>query len=563
MYFWQRIIYIFCVGFVGFYGVSSLAKDEKLIVIGGGHIGLMKVLLANERSKRDGDRFEAVVYTKDKTIEETTAANIWNSHTHDEFGAVIPPVEKLPESMSTPFNEGGVLVPDVIGILEHASSKRFLGAVYKRGSDVASMQEIKGVIAEVGSASMKLWRKLYQNANDDLKTIMEECNFNPCTDSEGAQCKKLYSGYRIDLIYNVDNAHEKALGMIKGYQSVGYQYSKILTPDEVLAMDKNLAEFVEDHSQKDSSTRVWKKDAIAVWRPGGCIDTQRFLPKLVEYLRKDMGDRFAIHFDKKVVGVDLEKTLSGNFVVRGLKFADGTTMPKLASYDHVWFDFNPGEAVGTLENLGFDEPPYAGFAGCSLSLTVPLNDELLVEFQGFKHHMEVHTPDKVLAWQARLIGKEIFVGGAGTKAFYGPFEPNLNQQFAQVNNLAQLQMFNDVLPRVVSLALGLDTRGATMAQEQLQKLVEQGKARRWVGRRSARFDNMFTTGFLYHGGRKVENALTGTHAGSGGGSLSPILSLFNSYLKNPEQYQQDIVELGWSREFIEKVYRLADSRTVH
>lgn len=563
MFYPRAIIQIFCWCFAVLCGFSSFAKEEMLVVIGGGHIGLMKVLLANERAKIHGDRFEAIVYTKDKAIEQTTAANIWNSHTHDEFGAVIPPVEKLPESMRTPFDKGGVLVPDVPGILEHQSSKRFLDAVYQRGANASSVQEIKDVIAEVGSASMKLWRKLYQNANPELKSIMEECNFNPCTDSESAQCKKLYSGYRIDLIYNVANPIEKAMDMIKGYQVVGYKHSQTLTPDEVLAMDKSLTDFVQDRSEGSSPNRVWKKDTIAVWRPGGCIDTQRFLPKLVDYLRKDMGDRFAIHFDKQVVGVDVEKTSSGNYAVRGLSFADGTTMPKFANYDHVWFDFNPGEAVGTLERLGFHEPPFAGFAGCSLSLTVPLGGELLKEFQGFKHHMEVHTPDKVLAWQARVIGRDIFVGGAGTKAFYGPFEPTIDQQFAMVNNLAQLQMFNDVLPKVVSLALGHDTRGATMTKEDLQKLVEQGKARRWVGRRSARFDNMFTSGFLYHLGHKVENALTGTHAGSGGGSLSPIMSLLNSYLKNPEQYQQDIAELGWSQDFVDKVFRLADSRTAN
>jgi hypothetical protein len=557
---WQRFLRVLVTCVAAMFWFSS-AMAETLIIVGGGHVGLIKVLLANEHAKKAKQNFNAIIYTKDKAIEETTAANIWNSHTHNEFGAVIPPVEQMAESMNISFDKGGIRVPDVPGILEHQSSKKFIDAVYKKGADINAIQEINTVVPKVGSASMKLWRKLYESANPKLKAIMQECNFNPCADSEDAKCQKLYSGYRIDLIYNTENVLKKAENMLEEYRSVGYKYGKILTPDEVLSMDKSLTDFVCDNSEGTSPNKVWKKNVVAVWRPGGCVDTQRFLPKLLAYLREDMGDRLKVHFNKEAVGVDVQPTIQGHYEVKGLTFADGTSISAPASDEKVWFDINPGEAVGTLERLGFHEPPCAGFAGCSLSLTVPMTGELKRDFADFRHHMEVHTPGKVLAWQARAIGDSIFVGGAGTKAFYGPLEPKLDQQFACINNLAQLQMFNDVLPQVVSVGLGRNTRGQQMTMDDLEDLVENKKARRWVGRRSVRFDNMFTWGFLYYQGHKVTNAMTGTHAGSGGGSLSLIMALLNAYLRSPEQFQAEIDELGWNREFIETLLRLGDSRT--
>ena len=54
------------------------------------------------------------------------------------------------------------------------------------------------------------------------------------------------------------------------------------------------------------------------------------------------------------------------------------------------------------------------------------------------------TSDRtVLAWQARIRDGKIFLGGAGTKAFYGDQYPTIDQAFATNRNLLQLQMFNE------------------------------------------------------------------------------------------------------------------------
>lgn len=58
----------------------------------------------------------------------------------------------------------------------------------------------------------------------------------------------------------------------------------------------------------------------------------------------------------------------------------------------------------------------------------------------FSHRMEVHQEGVVLAWQARYIDEKIFIGVAGTKAFYGDQRPTKDQAFAKDRNLLQLNM---------------------------------------------------------------------------------------------------------------------------
>ena len=61
--------------------------------------------------------------------------------------------------------------------------------------------------------------------------------------------------------------------------------------------------------------------------------------------------------------------------------------------------------------------------------------------------MEVHGEGIVLAWQARFKDNHLFIGVAGTKAFYGDKQPNKNEDFATNRNLIQLNMMNQVLPK--------------------------------------------------------------------------------------------------------------------
>jgi hypothetical protein len=347
--------------------------------------------------------------------------------------------------------------------------------------------------------------------------------------------------------------------MLKTYRQLGYQMSQILSPDEVLKRDASLSNFVKFHSQGAPDNRRWNNDSIAVWRPGGCLDTQKFIPKLVQYLEKKLGkDRFSINFNKKVTGIIFDESNTDSPAIKGLEFADQTTIEK--DPKNTFYSFCPGEAVGTLERLSLNEPAYAGFAGASLSLNVDIPEQEKEFYEKFGHYMEVHKEGVVLAWQARIRDGEIFVGVAGTKAFYGDVEPKLDHPFAKDRNLLQLQMINDVLPHIVSLALRRDTTGQTLKAKDLEELVKAGIAVRWVGRRSVVYDGFPTIGRVYRKGRAISNAQTVTHLGSGGGSFSHIMSLLSDYALDPESYKSEIIRLNLSEEFVERVLKLSDSR---
>jgi len=62
-----------------------------------------------------------------------------------------------------------------------------------------------------------------------------------------------------------------------------------LSPKEVMERDPSLSDFCRLNSENNSRELVWKNDAVALWRPGGCLDAQTFLPKFAAYLSKVMG----------------------------------------------------------------------------------------------------------------------------------------------------------------------------------------------------------------------------------------------------------------------------------
>ena len=136
--------------------------------------------------------------------------------------------------------------------------------------------------------------------------------------------------------------------------------------------------------------------------------------------------------------------------------------------------------------------------------------------------MEVHQEGVVLAWQARYIDEKIFIGVAGTKAFYGDQRPTKDQAFAKDRNLLQLNMINDVLPTLISKALERDTKGQKLTQADMDMLENKGVAQRWAGVRSVVFDGFPTLGTAYCAdGTPIENAIVTTHLGSGGVSFGP------------------------------------------
>lgn len=269
-------------------------------------------------------------------------------------------------------------------------------------------------------------------------------------------------------------------------------------------------------------------------------------------------DRFRLKLNKKVTSVVYDEQRP-DLAVKALRFEDGTQTKEHQPED-VDYVFCPGEAVGTLDNLGFKEPMYAGFAGASLYLDVPVTAEELDKLPPLNHCMEVHGPGVVLAWQARVRDGKVFLGGAGTKAYCEKAVPTIHDAFAKNRNLLQLNMFNDVLPWVVSRALGRDTQGEKLTQEDMTILEGKGIATRWVGRRAVAYDGFPTLGTVYHDGRIVSNARTTTHLGSGGGSFSLITSLVSRYALNPEGYRKMLMDLGFDEEFLADVLSYADSR---
>jgi hypothetical protein len=218
--------------------------------------------------------------------------------------------------------------------------------------------------------------------------------------------------------------------------------------------------------------------------------------------------------------------------------------------------------------LGLDEPAYAGFAGASLSLNIPISKNELENWQEYNHCMEVHKTGVCLAWQGRIRdsrkpdNKELFLGGAGTKAYYGGEEPTINEAFAKNRTLLQLQMFNDVVPQIVSLAFGKDTTGQKLTQQHMNILVEKGIAKRWVGRRGVLYDGFPIIGHLYCKGKQVSNARGTAYFGSGGGSFALIASLVSHYALHPEDVKSELETLGLNHVFLKSVLEFSDSRRV-
>jgi hypothetical protein len=323
--------------------------------------------------------------------------------------------------------------------------------------------------------------------------------------------------------------------MQKTYMALGYDQSRILSPAVVVALDPSLKTFCQKHSH-DLST--WKDDCCALWRPGGCISTNIFLPKLYQYLKKVMGLNFKYECNKEVVGVELDHN-----AIAALHFADGTTITQDAQYI-----FCPGESVGTLQRFGFDEPAFAEFAGPSLVLNIPLSSAEIERFRNFSHYMEVHKVGIILAWQARFKEDRIIIGVAGTKAFYGDQQPTIDDDFAKNRHLVQLNMVNDVLPEIISIACGFDTHGVQLLAKEIAALECKGILRRWVGRRAVAYDGFPTLGPLYHRGSKVKNARCTTHLGSGGVSFGPAAVLMSrNREESSDPFTQTILQYADSR----------------
>ncbi|MFO2569240.1 FAD dependent oxidoreductase [Legionella quinlivanii DSM 21216] len=528
--------------------MGGIYPKQKLAIIGGGIVAAMEAYFAYLDAKKTGESIRITIHEKNKTLSETTTAHIVPSLTPDEILSVVPRGQELVKKLQLKFNQpGGIRVDDVAGVNESIVTEQFIRQVQQYSNDEEGHQIRTKALLELGKMSMNLWQYIYDNADSKLKNILEESNFNPCREPK-TENGNLHDGYRIDLIYNIPNAKNKANLMRNDYQELGYASCKLLSPKEVMEKDPFLTDFCKTNSIIGEFGELqWKDDAVALWRPGGCIDTQIFLPKFYAYLKEVMGtytnesgeskDCFQLRLDRNVTDVTYSPT---NNSINGLRFFGRDQKTQKHQYEHSDYVFCPGESVGTLKKLGFDEPAYSGFAGASLMLNIPLSKELLEKYKNFNHCMEVHQEGVVLAWQGRVRGDKIFIGVAGTKAFYSDQKPQKDQDFAKNRNLLQLNMINDVLPEFISIALGRETKGQQLTIEDLEQLEQTKIAERWVGTRAVAYDGFPTLGMISNSNGKVPNARCTTHLGSGGASFSPASVVISRSIFNKQPKVDDL-----------------------
>ncbi len=525
--------------------------DKKLTIIGAGIVAALEVYFAHQAALAAGESLRTTMFEKNSSLSETTASNIAPSLTPDEILSVVPRGHALLEKLGIVFSQpGGIRVDDVPGVNDSETAQRFIEQVQRDSVDEVAYQERTETLLRLGKESMELWQKIYDEGDEALRTIMEDANFNPCREPT-QEISVLHDGYRIDLMYGIPNALSKAEGMKADYEKLGYRHCKILSPDEVAALDPSLKNFCLRYSQElMGDAPAWQDDVVALYRPGGCLNTEVFLPKFYEYLRKKMGqytsdsglqkDCLQLRFNRRVDELLYADFANNNAcTIVGLRYNYELLKVNKHAYGKSDYVFCSGEAVGTLEKLGLEEPAYTGFAGASLKLRIPVPADRLEEYQSFNHCMEVHKEGIVLAWQARLMqdavdnNHYIAIGVAGTKAFYDVQSPNKNEAFARDRNLLQLNMMNDVLPEPISWALGSAAKGQDLTADDLQFLENKGIAKRWVGIRAVAYDGFPTLGCVFNQetGHPVENARTTTHLGSGGVSFAPAAVLFSRAAK--------------------------------
>jgi hypothetical protein len=529
-------------------GALGIVPQHEVFIVGGGIAGALHAYNVHRDAVKYGTDVCVTIFEKNSSVDVTTTANIVPSLTPDEILSVVPRGKALVEKLQIPFSQpGGIRVDDVENV-NNATADRFMREAECYSKDEVGYEKRTKALLSLGKMSMDLWQAIYDDADAVLKTILIDSNFNPCRPMSGNGGKALHDGYRIDLIYTVPNAMDRAQGMKSDYESLGYTECAILSPTEVMAIDPFLSDFCREHTTADvAGVLQWNNDSVALWRPGGCIDTKTFLPKFYDYLKKAMGtyvdnsgkqhDRFNILYDKEVVSV--QQTTNGEITcITGLRFSDNDCLHNDPSCTSSSYIFCPGEAVGMLSKFGFKEPAYARFAGASLLLNIPVPQNKINDYKAFNHCMEVHQEGVVLAWQARFVNGMIFIGVAGTKAFYGDQLPTKDQAFAKNRNLLQLNMINNVLPEFISLALGRNTKGSVLTQADMDILEQKQIAKRWAGTRAVAFDGFPTLGVVYTtDGKQISNAIVTTHLGSGGASFGPaaVVVSCSGYNKNTKK----------------------------
>ncbi len=539
---------------------STNYPSSKLVIVGGGISAYLEAYVAFIQARSDFQKIRISIHEKNDRLSDTTVAHLVPSLTPSEMLSVVNYTNFF-QNISTPFQlPGGILANDMRYVLDSEDAKRFIAAVRGVVQNSQRLQENTELMLRMGKLSMALWNMLYDTGDDDFKQIMKDSHFYPCSEAHTRQ-NQAQNGYRIDLVQGRPNATQHLMRQQQYAQARGYQHCRLLSPTEVIEKDPFLNDFCELNSHlNESAKRVWNADAGAIWVPGGCLATSIFLPKLHHYLEQKMGtytnqagdtkNCFQAHWKRTVIGVTYDPNVEQAHI-SGLVFQDDPAHVKQKHvYEQTAYVFCPGEAVGTLSALGFQEPPAARFSGVSLQLTIPLLSVAHMQQYAALHqqYREIGFHGYGIAWQARCVDECLIIGVGGTKAFYGTHEPQLHQEFAQTNSVLLLNCINRLWPTVIELALGKLTGGKTLTALDLSALISDGVARVWVGSRAVSFDACPTLGTLYEAKgqqRPIDNARCTTHLSSGGVSFGPAAVMVSQgFFKHSgsHQLQDDILK---------------------
>ena len=197
--------------------------DHKLVIVGGGHVGIVTAVLEHLRAKALGQRVNITIFEQNENAQQTTGANVWHSHTIDEMMSVLPDSTVLAHRLTVPFYlPGGIMVVDVPGVNDSACARRFKEQVSLNGDNIDAKNRREQLLLLLGKQGMELWKRFYETADSKWRELLTQNNFNPCCELKEGCADKRFCGYRIDLLYKMNKANENAQGMVKTYNDYGY-----------------------------------------------------------------------------------------------------------------------------------------------------------------------------------------------------------------------------------------------------------------------------------------------------------------------------------------------------
>ena len=511
-----------------------MRPNEKLTIIGDGPVAYFSAYIWYLESKNANSR-RVTIYGKPLGETKPLAENLFPSLSPNEL-SVIPLGKDLVTALQNPYHklDGGLGI-DIPEINESQATQEFITTIRKSSVNDEKYRYRTKILDDFGQYAMWAWEHFYTHADPKLKKILDDCQFVPCKKT----AVDVKSGYRMNIYHNTNGIEESLESAVAHFRSLGYTSTTVLTPNEVMKKDPLLTDFCNDYSQlNEQGIRAWKKGAAVLWKPGGSIDTQKFMPLFAEYLEEVMGSYTNDqNLQKKCFRVKRRE-------ITGLVF-DPLQHDKLIGltsaiskdhnrqhYNHHEFVLCPGAAVGTLRRFGLYEPPAARFAGSSLKLQLPISKVKDLDLSTYQMHLALSSNQCGSVCRAGVDGQHCFIGIAGTTTFYGECEPKLTDSFVQIQQVFQLNLLNRVFPRFISICLSEDTRNKTLTVTHLQQLIDVKIIFRAVGSRAVSFDGAPTIDFAIQrpSCEKVTNLRVVTHLSSAGVSNAPAAVAISSLL---------------------------------